>query len=211
MQSVVLQPRGLLYYIGQYGPAVVLAALLVATYVLRAWRCVSQLTWILVVVFLCIVAVVVLEWTCLGNSWKRYFLSVGAGSLRPRYDAATTPLTLKTSGNPSAHTSAVVVAVVLGCAFLLMQTIAGGGGGRVCVGGHKAVAVLVMFAVFGVCMCLCVAWQRVAYDWHTRAQVVNGAKIGLASAACWLGVAGLGGLASLAAFHALTRRAPRGT
>jgi hypothetical protein len=140
-----------LFVIGEYGPVLILSLLFVGALVFK-----NNIYWI---VFLA----VLLEWTIIGTLWKCLFLPWE--SVRPKYTGAQ--CSLQTTGMPSAHTSCVVLAIIL---TLLMGS------------KHHW-----MYVVLGASVCLlpCVIWQRIAFGYHDRLQIAVGFVTALVSAFAW--------------------------
>lgn len=106
--------------------------------------------------------IIMAEWTIIGDLWKYLFLPF-AGSVRPKFQGQ--PLSLETTGMPSAHTSAVVVALI----------------GAIVALHVPALAVLALLMIAGITM-----WQRVTYKYHSVIQVGMGVAVGVLDASLWL-------------------------
>jgi membrane-associated phospholipid phosphatase len=140
----------MLYEIGEFGPLLFCSIALVIGAFRRKY-------------FLWLIAlVVILEWSIIGSVWK--FVMLPWGTTRPKYGAV--PLTLKTTGMPSAHTACMVAAIIL------------------------SVYSTVMWKTWGLLIAACllaviVVYQRISYGYHSQTQVLIGACVGGMDALLW--------------------------
>lgn len=177
------EARRICNWIGEYGPAIVIVVFVVviAVFCFVANACPA---WVLVVGIIIVVAIV-LEWTLVGVVTKKLYLDTGRATLRPKYDERT-PLTIDTTGSPSAHSATILLATILSSVFVLgmlawIRT-------KITARGPFLGLTLlsVAFVVLSVGLCYIVTWQRRAFLWHTTEQVQHGVCNGILSVGVWL-------------------------
>lgn len=133
----------LFFCIGEYGPLLFVIFLLLCS-------CGSPSVYY-------ITFAVLLEWSLIGLLWKYVFLSYG--SVRPKYKGEF--CTMHTTGFPSAHSGAMVVAV---CLVLLIPV------------KHRQVFIYILLILAPI-----VIYQRVYFDYHSKTQILAGIMLGLLS------------------------------